>query len=1051
MSNKDTEISTWKCSPLVKEYLLEQDKYEKKYGKNTIVLMQVGSFFEFYGINMDEVSYESIDKNLDLDNSHLYETAKILGFSIAKKTNNVLMAGSPTYCVEKHVKKLLEYNYTIVIIEQIGEDKRDVERKITNVYSPGTYNEDMNSSKNNYLMSIYVDNTKLLNNTIIEIGVSCIDLSIGKNIIYEIPYKKDDKNYIYDELYRFVNSYNPNELIVYFNDVDKKDEKSILEGLEINQRIIKKVNYDSNYRKLEIRESILRDIFKPKTQINVLEYLNVERLEIGVYSYIHLLLFIREHDNSKLINMERPMIYTNNDILNLNKNTIYRLNLIENKSQENNTNVKSLFSVIDMTTTNIGRRTLRNRLLFPITNQDVLNRRYDLAEYFINNQELMKMIKSDLRNICDLERINRKLCMYKLDKDGDLLNLYLSLIYIENILNKVDSDFFELLNIDESLKDNFVILLNKLKNIFNIENLQRRQINIFNDGYNEKLDNYDKEYKKCKWIMYELCKRFTKCIHQEDKKLEYSDSLMVEYEWSERDGCFNVVTTEARSKKIKTNMIRNKKFVIKSDEYDLELCIKGDSLTYKSTSAGGKTKIKSDLINQYCDNLYKAKLKLENEVKILYKSVLEELYNHSSTLFSLIDFIGEIDCGISTANNFLKYAYSKPKLDNSNIKSYIDCKGIRHPIIENIIGSKYVPNDVIIGKDNFDGMLLFGTNASGKSCLMKSIGLVVIMAQAGLYVPCSELVLKPYVNIFSRIGNQDNIFTGKSSFTQEMSELRDIFNRTNENSLILGDEPCSGTEHISAISIVSSCIEYLCKVRSSFIFATHLHKLNEIDLIKDLENLHMYHLKIKYDEINDKLIYDRKLEVGLGNEEYGLEVAKSLCINKEFMNNAYKVKNQLKNIGLYSTNTSVYNSKKIVNYCEVCDKETLAEEVHHIEFQSLANKFGHINSIHKNNLGNLCNVCEKCHDSIHNNEIIVYGYIETSKGRELDFKKVENEEYNNLKKQKKKYNENDIKWIKTSKMCNEKASLKTLCSMFEIAQGRKISPTILSKIINNKY
>ena len=89
MSNEISDISTWKCSPLVKEYLLEQDKYEKKYGKNTIVLMQVGSFFEFYGINMDEVSYESIDKNLDLDNSHLYETAKILGFSIAKKTNNV--------------------------------------------------------------------------------------------------------------------------------------------------------------------------------------------------------------------------------------------------------------------------------------------------------------------------------------------------------------------------------------------------------------------------------------------------------------------------------------------------------------------------------------------------------------------------------------------------------------------------------------------------------------------------------------------------------------------------------------------------------------------------------------------------------------------------------------------------------------------------------------------------------------------------------------------------------------------------------------------------
>ena len=217
MSNNETEISTWKCSPLIKEYLLEQDKYEKKYGKNTIVLMQVGSFFEFYGINTDVVNYKIIDESLDLDNSHLYTTAKILGFSIAKKTNNILMAGSPIYCVEKHVKKLLDNNYTIIIIEQIGDDKKDVERKVTNIYSPGTYIEELNSTKNNNLMSIYIDNTEILEGNILEIGVSCIDLSIGKNIIYEIPYKKEDKNYIEDELYKFVNSYNQNELILYMN------------------------------------------------------------------------------------------------------------------------------------------------------------------------------------------------------------------------------------------------------------------------------------------------------------------------------------------------------------------------------------------------------------------------------------------------------------------------------------------------------------------------------------------------------------------------------------------------------------------------------------------------------------------------------------------------------------------------------------------------------------------------------------------------------------------------------------------------------------------
>ena len=460
----------------------------------------------------------------------------------------------------------------------------------------------------------------------------------------------------------------------------------------------------------------------------------------------------------------------------------------------------------------------------------------------------------------------------------------------------------------------------------------------------------------------------------------------MEYEWSDRDTSYNICTTEARSKKIKSYLLKNKKIVIKNEKYDINLIIKNESINYKSTSTGGKTKIKGDQMTQLSEDLYKSK-KLEDEIKAVYKDVIIELYDYHNTLEDIIKLIGNLDCGLSSAKNHIKFNYCKPELDSSNCKSYIDCKDIRHPIIERILQNNlYVGNDVKLGKDDSDGFLLFGTNAS-KSCLMKSIGLVVIMAQAGLYVPCSNLRLRPYMNIFSRIGNQDNIFTGKSSFTQEIAELRDIFNRINENSLILGDEPCSGTEHISAISIVSASIKLLCNKKSSFIFATHLHKLNEISLIKDLDNIHMYHLKIRYDEINGRLIYDRKLEKGLGNEEYGLEVAKSLSLGTEFMNDAFIVKNELKNIGLYSMKGSSYNQKKLIYKCEICDEE--AEEIHHIKYQCEANELGHIDNIHKNNKGNLCSICEKCHDKVHNNEIVINGYIETSNGVVLDYKIIE--------------------------------------------------------------
>ena len=201
--------------------------------------------------------------------------------------------------------------------------------------------------------------------------------------------------------------------------------------------------------------------------------------------------------------------------------------------------------------------------------------------------------------------------------------------------------------------------------------------------------------------------------------------------------------------------------------------------------------------------------------------------------------------------------------------------------------------------------------------------------------------------------------------------------------------------------------------------------------------------------ITEKLIYDRKLEKGIGNEEYGLEVAKSLCLDTEFLNNAYVVKNQLKEIGLYSTKGSVYNSKKILHKCEICGD--MGEEIHHIKFQNKANEFGHIESIHKDMKGNLCSICEKCHDKVHNDEIKINGYIQTSQGIELSYEVVEKEEHNTIKLKKKKYSTEDMKYIKELYETNRNLTLKQISSNFEMEFKRKISPTIVSKIIKDTY
>ena len=304
-------------------------------------------------------------------------------------------------------------------------------------------------------------------------------------------------------------------------------------------------------------------------------------------------------------------------------------------------------------------------------------------------------------------------------------------------------------------------------------------------------------------------------------------------------------------------------------------------------------------------------------------------------------------------------------------------------IEQNQQGIKYVENDIDIGTDSSKGMLLYGINSAGKSSLMKSIGIIVLMAQAGMYVPCESMILSPYKKIFTRIISSDDIFRGQSTFTKEIIELRNILQRSDKNSLVIGDELCSGTESISALSIVSAGVVTLSSKLTSFVFATHLHDLVKINDITDLKNVRTCHLSVTYDENKKVLIYDRKLKEGNGSTLYGIEVCKSLDLNKDFLDLANSIRHKL----MYKVKTpkqSVYNSQMYTNFeaCYVCNMRC-SEEVHHIHEQHTADKDGYISTFHKNSLFNLVSLCGKCHDDVHSGKICINGFVQTSQGRDL--------------------------------------------------------------------
>jgi DNA mismatch repair protein MutS len=316
------------------------------------------------------------------------------------------------------------------------------------------------------------------------------------------------------------------------------------------------------------------------------------------------------------------------------------------------------------------------------------------------------------------------------------------------------------------------------------------------------------------------------------------------------------------------------------------------------------------------------------------------------------------------------YKYCRPIIQDKDAKSYVKMKGLRHVLIEHIEKNElYVTNDIELGLEN-QGILLFGTNAVGKTSLIKSIGVCIIMAQAGLYVPCDSMIYYPYEYLFTRIIGNDNIFKGLSTFGVEMSELRVILNKCNKNSLILGDELCSGTEIDSALSIFTAGLETMYSRGSSFIFATHFHQIQYFDEIKQMSKLSLKHLRVKYNHELKKLVYDRKLADGAGESIYGLEVCKSLHLPDDFLKRAHEIRGKFINQpSILSLKTSAHNREKIRGVCEIC-KKTIGTEIHHLQYQRNADKDGHIKHFHKNHLANLVSICELCHTHIHDSDSV---------------------------------------------------------------------------------
>jgi len=1062
---------------VVNECLENNIKWQNEYGEKTIVLTAVGSFFENYSLVDDDGSYIS----------NVFQEFITVCDLMAGKRNmfidgkQVAMAGFPVQHLEKHVNKLQEHNYTIVIYKQDVNGKNTT-RSLAEIISPGTFfsNETPELSNNVMCIWLHKSNTSKYFSKQVTIGVANIDIFTGKTTLFQFNVECNNNPLTFDELERYVSAYKPNECLIVSNSAGNSagsrtvtinsdkitggvaprpptasgiaslDDIISFIGLD-NCRKVHKINIDKqtsqekskiikcvlNSEKQNYQKDVLRRFYPDITDTQVMEYFSIH--SIATQAFCFLLDFVYQHSPNLVRKLHTPIYENHTDKLVLANHSLRQLNITDD-SRHTGKN-RSVSSLLNNCVTTMGKRSFMYNLYNPTTKIDTLNDSYFITDHLLNQEKANKnswqTIRKELSTIKDIEKMRRKLILGKIvPKDFACLaydlrriaDLFASLkgdttltAYIQKYTQNSD-------NIDKLCTDVIADIERTLciDKCFKVDDLQLVDVEsdtlvFINKGISSMIDSLSEDTVESREKLEAIRIYFSDIIKLKEKvstRVKETEYIKI-HETPKSDAV--LMGTSRRVTLLKSEMKRvsepsiHVKYMTRQQTFELSI----QDLSYETVGSNKKDLIITNTqIKSIASNVQNSKDKLIQELLLVFNAYVadftirfEQHFEHIKKYISLLDLL-QCKCYIAHTYNYCRPANPTaiPSVAHAlavgaiplavgatdgiahgiadGIAPFINFTGIRHPLIEHIQKNElYVTNDLHIGgalldsninssggvapsnptASGIEGILLFGTNAVGKTSFIKSVGIALIMAQAGLYVPCSTFIYKPYSYIFTRILGNDNLFKGLSTFAVEMSELRTIITQADERSLVLGDELCSGTESDSALSIFTAGLEHLHEKKSTFLFATHFHEIVEFDEIKALTRLKMKHMTVKYDLEHDTLIYDRKLQDGPGDSMYGLEVCKSLNLPDKFLQRAHdiRMKYNTSKKNILALSSSHFNAQKIVSNCEICKNEK-ASEVHHLQHQKYAkNSNNYIDSFHKNHLANLLNICKACHKKIH--------------------------------------------------------------------------------------
>jgi len=792
---------------------------------DALLLFRVGDFYETFG-------KDAIIASKILD---------IILTSRANGSSKIELAGFPHHSLDNYLPKLVRAGHRVAICDQLEDPKKTkkiVKRGVTELVTPGvSYNHlTLESKKNNFLASVYYGKVQL--------GVSFLDISTGEFLV-----SQGNVDYIN----KLIQSFSPSE-ILFQRSLRKEFEEDF--GFDNFCFPIDDWQYKFDYA-----NELLIDQF----ETNSLKGFGINDFPEAIISAGVILYYLKEtkhHQTAHILSISR---INEEKYLWMDRFTIRNLELF----YSTNKGAKTMIDVIDQTETPMGSRLLTRWLALPLKEGKEIDERLDIVSCLKEDLDFRKIIKDNIYNIGDLERLVSKASTKRINpKEVDKLKH--SLISILPIKKACQDAGLSSLNlIGKQLNDCVDLVLKIEKELFEDPPSLLNRGNVINEGVHDELDEL-REIKR--------------------SGKEFLDKMLKE----------EIERTSISSLKISFNNVFGYYLEVRNTHKDKV----PDNWIRKQTLVNAERYITQEL-KDYEVKILSAQEKISIIEYDLYNKLMEAISLQVTSLQKNAQLISKLDCLLSFAKIADRYNYTKP-----NINSGTDIKITkgRHPVIEQQLESlkKYIPNSLYLNKSDQQIMMITGPNMSGKSAILRQTALIVLMAQIGSFVPAKEVDIGLVDKIFTRVGASDNISMGESTFMVEMNETASILNNISENSLILLDEIGRGTSTYDGVSIAWSIAEYIHNhsTKAKTLFATHYHELN--DMMDQFPRIKNYNVSIKRKD--KEILFMRTLQSGGSNHSFGIYVAKMAGMPAQVVNNAELL---LKKLESYKKEGKIDNDDKL--------------------------------------------------------------------------------------------------------------------------------------------